>query len=165
VLDCRVKWRDRLWHWAFEIGIWFKGIDGTLEMFGGILFLVASPHAVNHFVVMLTQDELDGDSDDWIFYALRNAAHHLSGLGKLIAGAFLIGHGGVKFFLAIGILRGKLWCYPTAIIVLGTFILLQIGRMGFHFSWLMLFLTFIDIVIILLIWHEYRYVKRRQELK
>lgn len=159
-LNCRVKWRDKLLHWAFEVGIWLKGLDGILELIGGTLLLAFSPEALNHFIVVLTQHELNEDPGNWISHALRHAGNHLSSDGKFIGGIYLLGHGAVKVFLVGGILRGKLWAYPTAMIVLGIFILLQSSRMGLHFSYFMLFFTGIDIVIVLLIWREFRRAKR-----
>ncbi len=164
-----MKWdqgntRDRFLHWAFEIGIWFKGVDGALELIGGILFLIASPHALNHLVTILTQHELNEDPGDWIANALRHAGDHLSGRSKIIGGAYLLGHGAVKLFLAVGILRGKLWCYPTGMAVITLFVLLESCRVALHFSFLMLFLILVDVAIVLLIWREYRGFKRQQNL-
>src|SRR5690348_14165121 len=58
--------REKILHWLFEIGIWFKGIDGILELIGGILLLVSNPHAINNFIVNLTEHELQQDPGDWI---------------------------------------------------------------------------------------------------
>lgn len=140
-----MKWhrgraREKFLHWAFEIGIWFKGLDAALEVLGGILFLVTSPRLLNHLIVVLTQHELNEDPGDLIANALRHAGNHLYSKTKLIGGAYLLAHGAIKLFLAIGILRGKLWCYPTAMVFLILFVLLQSSRMGLHFSYLMLFL-------------------------
>jgi uncharacterized membrane protein len=155
--------RGKLLHWAFELGIWFKGLDGALEVLGGILFLVTSPQMLNHFIVVLTQHELNEAPGDLVANALRHAGQHLSGKTKLIGGAYLLAHGAIKLFLAIGILRGKQWCYPVTMAVIGAFVLLQSSRMGLHFSLLMLFLTLLDIAIVLLIWREYRCLKHRRK--
>jgi uncharacterized membrane protein len=61
--------------------------------------------------------------------------------------------------LAIGILREKLWCYPTALVVISIFVGLQFARLVVHFSIPMLSGTVIDIAIVLLIAREYRHVK------
>jgi uncharacterized membrane protein len=151
--------RGYLYHRLFQIGIWVKGIDGLLEVIGGILFFMVSPAALNRYVAMLTQDELREDPDDLLANMLRHAASHLSVNSKLIGSAYLLGNGVVKIFLAAGILRGKLWCYPAAIVVISLFVCLQIARLFFHFSILMLIGTVIDIAIVLLIGREYRRVK------
>lgn len=152
-------------HWAFEIGIWFKGIDGVLELIGGILFLAVSRDALNHFIVLITQHELEQDPGDWICNTLRHASDHLSDGTKLWGSLYLLGHGAVKLFLAIYILRGKLWAYPAAMIVIGIFILIQGAKLGFHFSFPLLIATSVDIAIVLLVWREYRHAKHTRKIK
>lgn len=151
--------RDRILHWLFQIGIWIKGFDGVLELVGGILLLMVSPHALNHYVMMMTQGEINEDPDDLAANALRHMARNLSVSSKHIGAAYLLGNGVVKILLAIGILRGKLWCYPTAIVVIALFVCLEIARISMHFSFLMLTGMLIDTLIIMLIAREYRHIK------
>lgn len=155
-----MKWPEKFLHWAFEIGIWFKGLDGVLELIGGILFLAVSRSALNRFVITLTQHELDEDPGDWIANTVRHASDHLSEKTKIWGGAYLLAHGAIKVFLVAGILRHKMWAYPTAMIVIAIFILIQGAKLGLHFSFPLLTATVIDIVIVLLIWREYRRAKR-----
>ncbi|HEU5396376.1 MAG TPA: DUF2127 domain-containing protein [Verrucomicrobiae bacterium] len=155
--------RGKTLHWLFEIGIWFKGIDGILELIGGVLFLVFSPQAINHFIVLITQHELQEDPGDWICNMLRRAGQHLWGHGQFIGGIYLLCHGAIKVFLVAGILRGRLWYFPTAMVVLGIFIAVQAGRLGFKFSWPLLIATGIDTVIVFLIWREYRRLKAKSQ--
>lgn len=152
--------RERLFHRLFEIGIWIKGIDGLIETAGGILLLTVSLQTLYSFVITITQNEIQEDSGDLIANALRHAANRMTPNSKLIAGAYLLGNGVVKVFLAAFILRGKLWCYPVAIVILTIFILMQFGRLGFHFSWPMFSATLVDIAIVLLIWREYRHATK-----
>jgi uncharacterized membrane protein len=160
-----MKRREKFLHWAFEIGIWFKGLDGMLEMLGGILFLAVSRAVLNHIVITLTQHELNEDPGDWFANMARHASNHLSHGTKIWGGLYLLGHGAVKLFLAINILRGKMWAYPSAIVVIAIFILIQGAKLGLHFSFPLLIATAIDIVIVLLIWREYRRAKRTGKVK
>lgn len=157
--------RERFLHWLFEIGIWFKGIDGALELIGGILLLVFSPRAINNWISAITQHELQEDPGDWICNMLRRSGSHLWGHGHFIGAIYLLGHGAIKVFLVAGILRGKLWYFPTAMVVIGIFILVQATRLCFRFSWPLLIATSIDVIIIFLIWHEYHRAKRRNDSK
>ncbi|MGH7939820.1 MAG: DUF2127 domain-containing protein [Limisphaerales bacterium] len=152
--------RGKLLHRLFKIGIWIKGIDGLIETAGGILLMVVSLQALNRYVIALTQNEIQEDSGDLIANALRHAAERMRPGSKHIAGAYLLGNGLVKVFLATCILRGKLWCYPIAMAIMTVFVLLQCLRLGFHFSWPMFIGTVVDAAIILLIWREYRTIKR-----
>ena len=78
----------------------------------------------------------------------------------MFAAVYLLGHGVIKLWLIIGLLREKLWYYPTALVVFGLFIVYQLYRYSFtHSIWLLL-ITIVDLVVIGLTWHEYRYLRR-----
>jgi uncharacterized membrane protein len=157
--------REKLFHRLFEIGIWIKGIDGVIEIVGGILLLAVSLEAINSYVIAITQREIQEDSGDLIANALRHAAHRMTSGSKHIAGAYLLGNGVVKVFLATCILSGQVWSYPVAIVVMTIFIGLQCCRLAFHFSWTMLFATLVDVAIVLLIWREYRRLEANKKPK
>ena len=73
---------------------------------------------------------------------------------------YLLSHGVIKAVLIVGLLREKLWYYPVAIIVFVSFILYQLYRFNHtHSIWLLL-ITLLDIVVIWLTWHEYRYLQK-----
>jgi len=148
--------RERIFHRLFQIGMWIKGFDGFIETIGGIVLMSISLDAINRYVIELTQKEIEEDSGDMIANALRHAVHRMTPGSKNIAGVYLVANGVVKVFLAVGVLRGKFWCYPVAMIVITVFVLLQSLRLCFHFSWPMLLGTLIDVAIVLLIWREYR---------
>ncbi len=102
------------------------------------------------------------DPTDWVATHLRQAVTHLSANTKLFAGAYLLGHGAIKVFLVWGgLLRGKRWAFPTAIVFQAAFIGYQIYRISHHFSLGLIALTALDFIVVLLIWREYRI--RRQE--
>lgn len=160
MLHCPVKWREKILHGAFEIGIWFKGIDGILELIGGVLLLATNPETLNRIIVGLTEHELQQDPGDWICTTLRHAGNHLYSNARIWESAYLLSHGAIKVFLAAGILRGKLWAYPTAMLIIGGFVLFQSGRLFVHFSLPLLVATVVDTLIVLLIWREYHRAKR-----
>ncbi len=152
---------DKVLHGLYQIGIWFKGIDGILEVIGGFLFLLVSKAALNRLVVVLTQHELTEDHTDWIATHLRHAVSHLSASTKLFGSAYLLGHGAIKVFLVWGgLLRRRLWAFPSAIAFLGAFICYQVYRMAAQrFSLALAVLTVIDVFVVLLIWREYHVIK------
>ena len=49
---------NNIFHKSFKIGILVKGIDGVLEIMGGILLVFLNPSRLNKLVVLLTQHEL-----------------------------------------------------------------------------------------------------------
>src|SRR5579859_5424885 len=51
---------------AFLIGIVLKGLDGVLEVAGGILLLLVSPGTIDRITGALTQHELSEDPHDFL---------------------------------------------------------------------------------------------------
>ena len=143
---------DRL----YRIGLWIKGIDGVLEMAGGLFLLVVSQPQLGQLVTFLTQRELTEDRSDWIANHLRDAVSQLSPNTKLFATMYLLGHGVVKLFLMVGLLRDWAWSYRPAIAFLLVFVGYAVYRMNLRFSFPLLLVSVMDSVIALLVWREYR---------
>jgi uncharacterized membrane protein len=111
-------------------------------------------------VSVLTQEELVEDPRDVIANYLLHSAQNLSIGTQLFVAFYLLSHGSIKLWLIIGLLRQKLWYYPTAIVVFGLFIVYQLYRFSFtHSAWLLL-ITEVDVIVIALTWHEYKYLRR-----
>jgi uncharacterized membrane protein len=62
--------------------------------------------------------------------------------------------------LVAGLLRNKLWAYPASLVVLGAFIAYQIYRYTYTQAFGLIALTVFDSIVMALIWHEYRLVRR-----
>jgi uncharacterized membrane protein len=117
--------REQVLFRMFELGVWLKGIDGVLEICGGLLLLLTSTVVLNHLVIALTQHEFVEDPQDRTASGLRAAVAQLSANTKLFGGAYLIAHGLIKLVVVVGLLRGYRWAYPVAIAFLCLFILYQ----------------------------------------
>ncbi len=153
-------WREDRFRQLFRIGIFLKALDGVLEVGGGILLLVASKESLNDVVAFLTQHELAEDPHDLIANYLVHLVHHLSLSTQRFGALYLLVHGVLKVFLVVGLLRDRLWAYPAALIFLTAFIGYQCYRFTLTHSLALILLTLFDIVIVFLIWHEYRYLRR-----
>ena len=156
--------RDMLWHRLFQLGVVIKGIDGLLETGGGLLFLLVNQNTLMRLVFWLTRSELLEDPDDWLAAHLRAAFRHLSSRDEAFAAAYLLGHGLVKLGLVVGLWRDKLWAFPAALVVLLGFVGFQTYRLAEHMSIGLLCLTILDLLVIVLVWREYRRARfqRRQ---
>ena len=55
---------------AFRITLYLKGLNGLLEILGGIILLLVNPDQVNRWATRLTQGELSQDPHD--FFANQN---------------------------------------------------------------------------------------------
>ena len=141
---------------TFEVGIILKGLDGLLEMIGGLLLLVVSPATIDRVVTSLTQHELSEDPHDLLATHLLKSAHGLTGSAVLFGAVYLLSHGAVKVILVAALLNNRLWAYPWTIVFLGVFIVYQVYRLSFKPSVGLAALTVFDALIAWLTWREYR---------
>lgn len=152
-----MKARTRsLLHETFETGITLKGIDGVLEVIGGILLWFITPASLDRIIRVLFQHELSQDPRDFIVTHLLNASQNLASGNRAFAALFLLSHGLTKIVLVVALWLNRLWAYPLMIFVFGAFSVYQVYRFTHtHSVWLAL-LTVFDVVIVCLTWREYR---------
>ena len=147
-------------HLFFEVSLLLKGAFALFEVAGGVLAYVVPQNFLFSIVTTLTQRELAEDPRDLLANYLMHAVQHLSVGTREFAAAYLLSHGAIKLWLIVGLLRERLWYYPTAIVVFGLFIAYQLYRFSFTHSLFLLFLTALDVVVIALTYHEYKYLRR-----
>lgn len=147
-------------HQFFDISIALKGIDGALEIIGGIILMFISPAQIGWLTYMLTRDELSDDPSDLISNFLMNIGAHVTPHGKFVSVVFLLSHGLVKVFLVWELFKGRLWAYPLTIITLIFFIIYQIFQIVHGHSVLLMALTVLDGLIVVLAWWEYQQKKK-----
>jgi uncharacterized membrane protein len=90
---------------------------------------------------------------------LRHAFGHLSSGNKFFVA--VLGHGLVKLTVFAGLLAEKRRVFPVACGLLGAFIVYQIIRLTGHFTIGLTVFTALDMVIVALIWNEYRNLKKQ----
>jgi uncharacterized membrane protein len=146
---------------TFTISIILKGLDGLIEMIGGILLLVVSPESWNNLAIDLTSHELSQDPHDYIANHLLHATGDLSQT-RLFGAIYLLTHGAVKIVLVIALLKRQWWAYPVTIAFLVAFIAYQAYRIAVAPTLGMVALTIFDLFVTWLVWREYR-IHRRTE--
>jgi uncharacterized membrane protein len=147
-------------HLIFEVSLILKGAFAFFEIIGGILTYIIPEAFILGLISTLTQHALAEDPRDVVANYLLHVAQHLSVGAQHFAALYLLSHGAIKLWLIAGLLRERLWYYPTALTIFGFFILYQLYRFSFTHSAFLLFITVIDVVVIVLTWHEYRYLRR-----
>ena len=150
-----------VYHIGFEIGLFFKGLNGLLQIFGGALMLFMSPERVRAIMKWLAQsgraEEPTGAIVDFIIELSRNFSIDLQYFFVL----YLLSHGIAKTFIIYALLKGKLWAYPLSIALLVAFIIYQIYKYTVMPSLFLIILTIFDILMIGLTYIEYTRVKKR----
>jgi uncharacterized membrane protein len=141
---------------TFEVGIILKGLDGVLEVIGGLLLLAVSPVTIDRVVASVTRHELSEDPNDFLATHLLRTAHGLTGSAVLFGAVYLLAHGAVKVVLVAALLKNQLWAYPWTIAFLGVFIVYQLYRLSLRPSVGLTALTIFDAAIAWLTYREYR---------
>jgi uncharacterized membrane protein len=144
----------------FRLGVILKGLDGVLEIAGGIALWLVNPGLIIRWVGLLTQDEVARNRHDVIAHHLRVALGSLVS-GRHFLGIYLLAHGVVKLFVVVALLKNRFWAYPVAIAVFGGFIAYQLYRYTLTGSAGLIVLSAFDLIVIGLIWMEYRARKPR----
>lgn len=147
--------RRKLLDRTFFVGLILKGLDGVLELVGGVLLLLVKPTQIGVIAQVLTQHELSEDPHDLIANSLLHAANSLNASASLFGAIYLLLHGLVKVVLVWAVLTNHLKAYPWMIAFLLAFITYQSYQLAVGFSWGLLLLTAFDIFIVVLTWREY----------
>ncbi|HET9641558.1 MAG TPA: DUF2127 domain-containing protein, partial [Candidatus Paceibacterota bacterium] len=136
-----------------------KALFALAEIAGGIAAYFVTRHFLLNLVLLFTQQEVIEDPQDAIAHYLLVSAQSFSVSTQHFVALFLLSHGLIKMFIIVGLLRKRLWYYPTGMVVFGLFIVYQLYRYSFtHSVWLLL-ITLLDVLVLLLTWHEYGYLK------
>jgi uncharacterized membrane protein len=146
---------------VFEVSITLKGLDGVLELIGGLLLFVLTPDRLNAIVAFLTQHELSQDPKDFLATHLVSYAQSFSAAASLFLAVYLLSHGIIKIILVVALLHHKLWAYPWLMVFLSSFIVYQIYRLVLHLSLGLVALTLFDVFIVGLTVLEYRKQRAR----
>ncbi len=153
---------ERRIHQIFEISILLKGAHALIECIGGLVLAFVSTSAIPRLVNALTQEELIEDPGDFVATHLLRLAQNYTVSTQHFYAFYLLSHGVIKAGLVIGLLRNKLWAYPASLVVLGIFIVYQLYRFSYTHGFGLIVLTVFDIVVMGLIWHEYRLLRRHR---
>ncbi len=141
---------------VFRVSVALKGIDGALEVLGGLALLLVSPDAIHSLARTLTQHELSQDPHDFIARHVLQTAGGVTRGTAVYAGVYLLSHGVAKVVLVVAVLREQLWAYPAMIALLCAFIAYQLYRLAVSFTIGLALLTAFDAFVVALTWREYR---------
>ena len=148
----------RILHRFFELGILIKGVDGGLELVGGLLLVFLSPAAINRVMFFFVEGELKEDPTDLVANLLLHTTRSAIE-AKVPASVFLIVHGIVKLVLVAGLATNRLWSYPAAILVFAGLTMYQLYQLKQQYSLFLETVTVLDVIVILLVIAEYRYMR------
>jgi uncharacterized membrane protein len=144
----------------FKITIILKGLISVGEVILGLLFSFVSYGVLRHAAFALFGGEFTETPPDLIWgYAIKGL-HGFFATPQSVWAFIFLSHGIVKLVLIVALLRDKLWAYPWSAGIFTFFIVYQIYQMVFTPSLVLLAITILDVVVIALVLHEYRYHRR-----
>jgi uncharacterized membrane protein len=145
-------------HWVFDAAVAIKAIDGVLEIAGGS-FLLFKPGWIGPAIgTWAGEIPLDHPASR-LAQIVNQWGDGLSADTEHFASAYLIAHGVAKVFIAWGLIREKLWAFPTALGVFGLLIAYQIYRVAHTHSVTLGSLIVLDIAVCYVIWREWGFRK------
>lgn len=153
------SWFERV----YKIGVAIKGVDGLLEFIAGIA-LVISPRLVHIALGGLAAEV--GEHHAHVFQFIAEYIGHLdSDLargGLVFLTIFLISHGVIKLALVYCLLREYVRAYPYALVILVGFLVYQLYAFIKLPTIGMGVFTLLDIIIIYLVWGEWRDLREKK---
>lgn len=153
--------REQRLHRFFEITLLLKAVFAAGEIVAAIGVYIIPLHVIADVVGAVTHAELAAHPHDLVAAHLADWARNLSVGTQHFVAFYLLSHGAVKLWVIIGLMRERLWYYPVALVVFTIFVIYQLHRYTVTHSVSLLVITVIDLVVIGLTWHEYRYLRSR----
>ncbi|WP_078601730.1 DUF2127 domain-containing protein [Thioclava sp. DLFJ4-1] len=145
----------RFLHWLFEVSLIIKAIFEIAETLSGLALLGLPKNALFDAAHWLTARELREDPNDRIANAFLNAAHHFSIQTQDFYGFYFTSHGLLKLVVVLLLIRGLIWAYPMAIVMMTGFVAYQMYLYSLNHGAGMLALTVLDLVVIALTLREW----------
>jgi uncharacterized membrane protein len=147
----------------FRVAIAIKGIDGGLQLIGGILLAVIPTAAVTGLAHAVITRDLLGDPTGTLATHLQRAAENFAdGSSKTFAVVYLIAHGLIKLGLVVALARKIMRAYPVAVVVLAAFVVYELLRAIDTHSIALPFFAALDVIIIVLVVREYLELRRER---
>ncbi|WP_414940603.1 DUF2127 domain-containing protein [Amycolatopsis sp. cmx-11-51] len=143
----------------FRIAIALKGLDGALQLVGGLVLMIVPASVITGFAHAVVTRDLLGDAEGTLARHLELAAGHFVE-GRTFAVVYLVAHGLIKLGLVWALARKVMRAYPVAAVVLSAFVVYEIFRAVHTHSLALPFFAALDVVIVVLVLREYRQLKR-----
>ena len=145
-------------HRVFIINLIIKALIGVFELAGGVLLLFITSKSTAKFIEHIFSQEIVEDPKDILVNYLLGLSRTLSTNAQLFGSIYLLIHATLNLGVVIALMSKKLWAYRFADIVLLLFIFYQVFRFSHTHSIFLLFLTAIDVMILVLSWFEYKHL-------
>ena len=156
---------ETYWHRSFFIVIGLKIFVTLCELSIGLSLLVFDRGDFTDALYFITSDQLAIDPHSSVVVFLSNTINSMTDDTLRFLIFYTLTHAFVKMIVFYGLLTKKLWAYPFAIFIFSAFVLQQTYHLMFRFSWGITGMTVLSAIFVVLIWHEYKHMKKRHHIK
>jgi uncharacterized membrane protein len=139
----------------FRLGMWWRIFYGFLRILLSLILLrlVGIPFADIFYDLM--SHEIIENKADFLIRTISPFLEHFSFTVTYFLVTHLVFWGFLDIILSVSMLRHRLWAFPVSIYLMGMFVLYEMYRFTHTHSLILLWVIFIDIIIIWLIRKEY----------
>lgn len=155
---------ERKYHRLFTIAIVVKTIDSIAETAGGLILYFVGYPTLREIAIRMTGDELLESPRDFPWNYLSQVTHGFLMYSQSFWTILLLIHGVTKLLLLLALWKEKLWAYPIAAAAFTIFAAYEIYEIIMAPSLLLGIVALIDVILVGLILHEYRYRRNRLNL-
>lgn len=148
---------------SFDIAILLKSLFAIGEVIGGLALFFLTPARMNGIISWFTRGELREDPKDLISNLIVHFGQNFTVNAQYLAAIYLLSHGLIKLITLILLWKKILWAYPLSILVFLGFIVYQLNEFAHTHSIFMIFVTLVDILMIILTVLEYRNIKAKNK--
>ncbi len=149
-----------LLHHLYEASVVIKGIDGILEIVGGSLLIFFSPLTITRTVLFFARLKLTEGSRHHLLSYFYQIASGISLHRRHFYSLLFISHGAIKLILVGGLMKNKLWAYPTTMVIFTAFVFYQMSEIYSSPSILLVVITVVDVLVVLLIGREFLTIEK-----
>ncbi|MEI8135632.1 MAG: DUF2127 domain-containing protein [bacterium] len=147
-------------HRAFWISLFLKGLDGALQLIGGIAVIFAEPGTLGktyrYFTRFLVGNRTQNPEAEFI----KVTAHSFGMNVEMLVAIYLLVNAVIKLLLVYGLLKERLWVFPAACIGFGLMFSLELYRISIHFYWGIFILMCISVFVITMVLLEWKKVRK-----
>jgi uncharacterized membrane protein len=143
----------------FEASLLIKGALAAAEAAAGLSLFGLPNDRISALASWLTRYEIAHDRHEWLVGALERGLAGFSIESQHFYAWYLTSHGLLKLVMVFLLARKVSWAYPASIVVLAGFVGYQVHEWILTGSMPLLVLTAFDVVVIALVWREYRGIR------
>ena len=146
---------------SFDIALIFKSLFAISEVLGGISLFFLTPSRLNSVIgwIVKVKGNIDQDSQSMLMNMLINFGNNFTVSTQYLLAIYLLSHGLIKLVTLALLWKKVLWAYPLSIVVFVGFIIYQMREFLTTHSFFMIFVTVVDVIMIVLTILEYRNIK------